>query len=146
MSPGEVAAEVNRLGAAVSGADPSPSPDDVLALSLALTQQNYPGDLARASGLLEPLAQDESPGSPWRPLARLLGARIAEQRRLEEQVDRMTAQRRDTQHAMQQLTEKLEALKAIERSMTARPAAGSPGGPGSAPGTETAPQPAPKTP
>jgi hypothetical protein len=56
----------------------------------------------------------------------------------------MTAQRRDTQRAIQQLTEKLEALKAIERSMTGHPSAASPPGPGSAPGAESAPPPAPK--
>ena len=87
---------------------------------------------------------DASPApQPWRPLARLLLARIAEQRRLEEQLDKMTAQRRDTQRAIQQLTEKLEALKAIERSMTAHPAP-PPALPGSAAGAESAPPPAPK--
>jgi hypothetical protein len=144
MSSIDVAAEVNRLGALVSSADAPATPDDALALALALTQEHNAGDLARASSLLEPLAQDASPApQPWRPLARLLLARIAEQRRLEEQLDKMTAQRRDTQRAIQQLTEKLEALKAIERSMTAHPAP-PPALPGSAAGAESAPPPAPK--
>jgi hypothetical protein len=145
MSTVDVAVEVTRLGALVSSPDSRASPDDVLALALALVQQHNPGDLARASSLLEPLAQDVSPPSPWQPLARLLAARIAEQRRLEEQLDRLTAQRRDTQRAIQQLTEKLEALKAIERSMTTHPPTPPPAaGPGSSPSTE--PPPAPKTP
>jgi hypothetical protein len=145
ISSTDVAAEVNRLSGVVSSADAPASPDDVMALALALVQEHNAGDLARASGLLEPLAQDTSAApQPWQPLARLLLARISEQRRLEEQLDKMTAQRRDTQRAIQQLTEKLEALKAIERSMTAHPAAASPPGPGSAPGAESAPPPAPK--
>jgi hypothetical protein len=145
MSTGDVAIEVTRLGALVSSPDSRASPDEVLALVLALAQQHNPGDLARASSLLEPLAQDASPPSPWQPLARLLAAGIAEQRRLEEQLDRLTAQRRDTQRAIQQLTEKLEALKAIERSMTTHPPTPPPAaGPGSNPATE--PPPAPKTP
>jgi hypothetical protein len=145
MSPTDVAAEVNRLSGVVSSADAPATPDDVLALALALVQEHNAGDLARASSLLEPLAQDSSAvPQPWQPLARLLLARISEQRRLEEQLDKMTAQRRDTQRAIQQLTEKLEALKAIERSMTAHPAAASPAAPGSAPGAESAPPPAPK--
>lgn len=137
MSPTDVAAEVSRLNAVVSAADPA-SPDDVLALALALVQEHNAGDLARASSLLEPLAQDASPTpEPWQPLARLLLGRVSEQRRLEEQLDKMTAQRRDTQRAIQQLTEKLEALKAIERSMTGHPAAASPPVPESAPGADS---------
>jgi hypothetical protein len=57
---------------------------------------------------------------PWQPLARLLAGAIDEQRRLEDLLDQQAAQRRDTQRAIQQLTEKLEALKAIERSMNTR--------------------------
>jgi hypothetical protein len=77
---------------------------------------------------------------PWPPIANLLADRVAEQRRLEDQLDRMTTQRRDTQRTLQQLTEKLEALKAIERSMTARPPSAS------TPGNGADPAPAPKTP
>jgi len=148
MSPADLAAEVNRLSALVSSADAPATADDVLALVLALVQEHNPGDLARASSLLEPLTLDTSPESqPWRPLARLLAGRIAEQRRLEEQLDRLTAQRRDTQRAIQQLTEKLEALKAIERSMTTQPATTAPAaGTGSTPGAESAPAQAPKLP
>ena len=127
MSNGDVAAEIARLSAQVSSADSPASPDDVMALALALAQQHNPGDLARASSLMEPLLQETLPEPPWQPMARLLAGSIVEQRRLEDQVDKMMAQRRDTQRAIQQLTEKLEALKAIERSMTAHP----PGAPGS---------------
>jgi hypothetical protein len=144
MSPSDVTAEVTRLGAVVSSVDPPASPDDVLALVLALMEEHNPGDLARAASLLEPLEQAASPEpQPWRRLARLLADHIAEQRRLEDELDRQAGQRRDTQRTIQQLTEKLEALKAIERSMTAH-SAGSP--PGAAPGSAPAPDPAPPAP
>jgi hypothetical protein len=140
MSAADLAAEVTRLGAVVSSPDPA-SPDDVLALALALAEQHNPGDLARASSLLESITQDPSAARrPWQPMADLLAARVAEQRRLEEQLDRLTTQRRDTQRTIQQLTEKLEALKAIERSMTARPPAAPPSASAPAAGTEPAPK------
>src|SRR5882762_8116564 len=125
-------------------ADAAGSADHVLALALALAQEHSPGDLARAASLLEPITQATSPEpQPWQPLARLLAARIAEERRLEDELERQSSQRRDTQRTIQQLSEKLEALKAIERSMTAHPAATPPAG--SAPGPESAP-PVPKAP
>jgi hypothetical protein len=146
MSMAEVAAEVARLGALVSS-DPPASPDDVLALALALMQERGPGDLARAASLLDSITQGASPETqPWQPLARLLQVRVAEERRLEDELERQTSMRRDTQRAIQQLSEKLEALKAIERSMTAHPASTPQAGSGSAPGAETTPPPAPKTP
>lgn len=124
MSPAEVAAEVTRLGTQLSAANPPAPPDVVLALALALAQEHNPGDLARAASLLEPLADGTSPATlAWQPMARLLAQTVAEQRRLEDLLDQQFVQRRDTQRTIQQLTEKLEALKAIERSMAARPGA-----------------------
>jgi hypothetical protein len=70
---------------------------------------------------------------------------MAEQRRLEDQLEKGAAQRRDQQRTLQQLNEKLEALKAIERSMTARPPGANPlpaatsVAPLQAPATATAP-------
>ena len=63
------------------------------------------------------------------PLARLLASRYAEQRRLEEQLDKQNQQLRDVQRRLDQTNERLEALKAIERSLTSR----SPAAPTSAP-------------
>ncbi len=116
IAPGDLPMEIARLDAEV--AVPSPSPRVMLELGMALTAQHNPGDLARAAGLVEPIAAATSPDLlPWRPMARLLASRIAEQRRLEDLIERQAAQRKDTQHTIQQLIEKLEALKAIERSM-----------------------------
>jgi len=138
MSPLDVTSEVARLGTQVAAADPPVSPDVVLQLALALAQQHNPGDLARAANLLDAIVLDTSPERlPYQPLARLLAGRIAEERRLEDELERQMALRRDTQRTIQQLTEKLEALKAIERSMTARPAPA----PGSGSGAEAPPQP-----
>jgi hypothetical protein len=118
IAPADLPMEIARLDAEV--AVPSPSPRVMLELAMALTEQHNPGDLARAAGLVEPIASGTAPElQPWQAMARLLADRIAEQRRLEDLIDRQVAQRREIQHTIQQLTEKLEALKAIERSMTA---------------------------
>jgi hypothetical protein len=121
LSPADLAAEITRLNAALTPVEAASPPDVLLDLSLALAQQHNPGDLARAAGLLDPLTQAATPELlPWQGIARLLAGRIAEQRRLDDQVERQAAQLRDTQRTIQQLTEKLEALKAIERSMIKR--------------------------
>lgn len=140
LAPAELAGEVNRLSAVVSATASAAPADAVLELALALMQQRNPGDLSRAVALLEPVARSSAPElAPWQPMARLLLARALEQRRLEEQLAREISQRRDQQRTLQQLNEKLEALKAIERSMTARP-------PAAAAPVPAAPPAAPKTP
>ncbi len=128
MAPPDLANEITRLGTALSAADPATPPDVVLDLSLALSRQHNAGDLARAAGLLDPLTQAARPELlPWQPLARLVADHIAEQRRLDDLAERQSAQLRDTQRTILQLTEKLEALKAIERSMIKRTGPGSGG-------------------
>jgi hypothetical protein len=143
MSATDLANEITRLNGVVSVTATAAPADVVLELSLALAQQRNPGDLARAVALLEPIGKSSAPElAPWQPLARLLLGRVAEQRRLEDQLAREATQRRDQQRTLQQLNEKLEALKAIERSMTTRP----PGvGASPAPGA-SAPPAAPKVP
>jgi hypothetical protein len=94
----------------------------VLDLALAVFLTRFSRDLTRALTLLDPLIRSTAPEvQPWLPIARLIHARYAEQRRLEEQVERQAQQLRDGQRKLDQLNEKLEALKAIERSLTARP-------------------------
>jgi hypothetical protein len=122
MSATDLANEITRLGAVVSATATAAPADAVLELSLALAQQHNPGDLARAVALLEPISKSSAPElGPWQPLARLLLGRVLEQRRLEDLLAREATQRREQQRSLQQLNEKLEALKAIERSMTTRP-------------------------
>lgn len=120
MTTSELAREFARL-------DPPGQPASVLELALALGQTRNPGDTVRALNVLDPLARSTDPQmAPWRPLARLLTARYAEQRRLEEQVERQAQQLREAQRRQDQLTQQLEALKAIERSLTNRPPASPP--------------------
>jgi hypothetical protein len=93
-------------------------------LALLLGQTHNNGDLARALSLLDGVLRSTAPDAmPWQPLARLVAARFGEQRRLEEQVERQSQQARENQRRIDQLNEKLEALKAIERSLTTRAAA-----------------------
>ncbi len=143
MPATELANEITRLNGVVSVTATASPPDGVLELSLALAQQRNPGDLARAVALLEPIGKSSAPElAPWQPLARLLLGRVVEQRRLEDQLARELTQRREQQRTLQQLNEKLEALKAIERSMTTRVP-----GVGSAPAASaSAPPPVPKAP
>jgi hypothetical protein len=121
IAPGELGGEITRLQAALSTASPAGAPAATLELALALAQTRNPNDTARALSLLDPIAKAPTPEQqPWQGLARLLVMRIVEQRRLEEQLDRQAAQLRDAQRNVQQLNEKLEALKAIERSLNNR--------------------------
>lgn len=82
------------------------------------------GELARASTLLEPVLRKPS---PWQGPAKLLAARVAEQRRLEEQIVQLQQQLREQQRRNEQLAAQIEALRAIERSLGgARPASPAP--------------------
>lgn len=92
------------------------APAQALELALVLAQRQQPGDLARAVALLEPLTRATAP-APWQAPARLLHARLYEQRKLEEQLERQALQLRDQQRRLEQLAAQLEALKAIERSL-----------------------------
>lgn len=133
MSPAELALETARR------AEPS-GPAGVLELALLLAHPRNNGDVSRALALVEPMA---APGAPaaWQPVARLLQARLAEQRRLEELAERQAQQLREQQRRNEQLAAQLEALKAIERSLARRPSvtATPPQPPASEPARRTAP-------
>jgi hypothetical protein len=118
----ELANEINRLNGALGTASPVQAPAVTVELALALAQTRNPADTVRALALLDPIARTPSADQqPWQALARLLVARIGEQRRLEEQLERQAGALRESQRNVQQLNEKLEALKAIERSLNNRP-------------------------
>ncbi len=108
-----------------------------LALALLFTHNN--GDLQRAQTLIDQVMRGTPADSEhWQEIARLLNSRVAEQRRLEEQIERLNQQlrdsQRDSQRKLDQLNEKLEALKAIERSLNARPAPATPAASAAKPG------------
>lgn len=114
----ELQQEISRLGEAAS------TPADQLRLAVALMQTRQLYDLVRAQDLLQRvLANSGDDARSLHPLARLLATRFAEQRRVEDQMDRQGQQLRDAQRRLEQTNDKLEALKEIERSLTTRPGA-----------------------
>jgi len=121
MPPAELSQEAGRLGDAAS-------PEAQLQLSLVLSQQRQLPELIRAQELLARVLGNAD-AQALHPLARLLASRYSEQRRLEEQLEKQGQQLRDVQRRLDQTNERLEALKAIERSLTSRP----PAAPASAP-------------
>jgi hypothetical protein len=113
LGPPEINAEIGRLG------EPGDLPMAQMQLALALAQTRALPDLVRAQGLLQRVAASPAPeAQPLQPLARTLAARYAEQRRVEEDRDKTTQQLRDSQRRIDQLSDRLEALRAIERSFT----------------------------
>lgn len=110
----ELALEVQRLG------ENGYAPVRALQLAVALAQTRNSGNATRAQALLQRVQQDPE-AQPLHPLARLLAAQLAEQRRLEDQAERQAQQVRETQRRIEQLNERLEAVRAIERSLPTRP-------------------------
>lgn len=116
LSAAELTAQITALG------DPGQQPLGLMQLALALTHTDQPVDTARALGLLQRvIAQPGTASAPYKPLARLLAGRLTDQRRLEEAAERQNQQLREQQRRIEQLTERLEAMRAIERSLTPRP-------------------------
>ena len=73
------------------------------------------------------LKSSEPDAQVLKPFAQFLLASNAELRRLNEQADKLVQQNKDAQRRIDQLNETLEALKAIERSLPARPNGSVPG-------------------
>jgi len=115
MQPAELSQEVIRLSD-VAG------PTEQVQLALLLNQFHQLPELTRAQELLSRvLTNDGAQAQALHPLAGLLAARLGEQRRLEDQLEKQAQQTRDVQRRLDQTNERLEALKAIERSLTSRP-------------------------
>ena len=116
MSSGELSQETARLGAVQS-------PAEQMQLALVLSQSRQTAEVIRSQELLTRLlANASAEAQALHPLARLLAARLGEQRRFEDLLDKQSQLARDLQRRLDQTLERLEALKAIERSMTRRPA------------------------
>ncbi|MBX3610686.1 MAG: hypothetical protein KF871_12395 [Hydrogenophaga sp.] len=121
LTPPELTLEIASLG------DPGMQAPRQLQLAMALMQSGQPVDTARALGLAQRVAANGAPEvTPYRPFARLLAARLMEQRRLEEALDRQAQQLRDQQRRIDQLNDRLEAMRAIERSLNNRAPAAAP--------------------
>ncbi len=115
LQPPEVAGEISRIGEPFD-------PTTQMQLAIVLVQTRNPADTARALGLLQKVTASKDKDAPsLQPLARLLAARFMEQRKIEDdrdkQVQQQAQQLRDVQRRNEQLTERLEALRAIERSI-----------------------------
>ena len=126
MQPPELNQEIARLGDAAS-------PAAQLQLSLVLSQLRQLPELVRAQELLARVLGNPE-AQALHPLARLLASRYGEQRRLEEQLEKQNQQLREVQRRLDQTNDRLEALKAIERSLTSR----QPAAPASAPANNRA--------
>ncbi|GKT17979.1 hypothetical protein AVHY2522_17135 [Acidovorax sp. SUPP2522] len=117
MGTAELAAEITQLSNAQQQ-----SPEKPLQLAIVLMHTRQPPDTARALGLVQRVMADTTAPAPaLHPLARLLEGRLLQQRRLEDQLDRQNQQLRDAQRRIDQLNDRLEAMRAIERSLNARP-------------------------
>lgn len=109
----ELANEIARLG------EPGDVPMAQMQLALVLAQTRSPADLGRALGLVQRvIANPANEAQVLHPLARLLAARYQEQRRVEDDRDRQAQQLRDSQRRIDQLNDRIEALRAIERSFS----------------------------
>lgn len=101
----------------------SPSPQQQLRLAIVLGQIRPGADLARAQQLAQQVVNSSHPeAQPIKSLARLLAARIGEQRRLEEQLERSDRQLRDQRLRLARANQRLDAVRAIERSLGSTPA------------------------
>ena len=115
MSNAELNQEVARLGNPYI-------PASQLQLAIALGQQRQTPELIRAQEVLTRLlANPDAEAQALHPLARLLASRYGEQRRIEDLLEKQNQQTREVQRRLDQTNERLEALKAIERSLTSRP-------------------------
>lgn len=98
--------------------------------AMLLTALRGNGDLGRAQGMLEAVAQSTAADdAQLRPLARALLQNLVDLRHQDDNVDRLNNQVREAQRRNDQLNEKLEALKNIERTLSVRPPAANPSPP-----------------
>ena len=116
LPPAEVTQEIQRLG------DTGYTPVRAMQLALALAQSKNGGNAGRAQSLLQRvLAQTDGEAPALHGLARLFAAQLADQRRADEQAERQQVQLREAQRRIEQLNERLEAVRAIERSVPSQP-------------------------
>jgi hypothetical protein len=130
LSAPQLAAEIERLERIERQ---EATAEHTLRWALALAQTLQVQDTQRALALVQRVLESPDPQSvTLRPLAHLLGHLLREQRRLDLQNERLSQQLRESQRRVEQLNDRIEAMRAIERSLN-RPA------PSSAPPRPTAP-------
>ena len=108
----ELGQEIQRLG------DTPYAPLPAMQLALALVKSRTNANSARAQSLLQRVIADPAPeAQALQPFARVLSGQIADQRRADEQAERQAQQLREAQRRIEQLNDRLEAVRAIERSL-----------------------------
>jgi len=125
MSPSQLSAVASTVQGLPQG------PARSLRLAMVLSQTRQSGDLMQAQAHLDRvLAASQPQAQAIKPLAELLSAHLAEQRRLAEAQDKQAQHIKEQQRKIEQLTSKLDALKTIEQTL---PAPASSLAPGNAP-------------
>lgn len=116
LAPAELAKELVALNAQPANAQ------FALKKSMLLSLSHNGDDLARAQTLIDGVLKSTEPDAlVAKPLAQMLAANYAEMRRLSDLADRLSQQIKESQRRTEQLNQTLEALKAIERTLPARP-------------------------
>ena len=117
LNPAELSRELNNLNTQPR------TPVGSMRKAMVLSVSRNANDLSLAQIHLDTvLSSTDEEAEALKPLARVLGTQWTEQRRLADALDKLNAQARDNQRKTDQLNEKLEALKAIERTLPASPA------------------------
>jgi len=117
LSPQELGRELQALNARHGGGA-------MLAMqkAMVLGLTHDAGDLTKAQAQLgSVVSATDSDAAALKPLAQLLVSNYAEMRRLNDNADKASQQARDNQRRLDQLSEKLEALKNIERTLPGQP-------------------------
>ncbi|MFT4191402.1 MAG: hypothetical protein QM617_07775 [Comamonas sp.] len=118
LGAADIAREIAQLNPLAERPDPDVQPQRQLQLALALAQTRNLPDLVRAIGLTQRVQEVRTPVTQQlQPLARLLQQRYTEQRRVEDLNERQAQLLRDTQRRLEAALDRMEALKAIERSL-----------------------------
>lgn len=114
LSSAELAKEIQRLNA--SPVDPSL----LVRRAMALSMTRDPIDLTKAEAQLWNVMSDNSVEAvKLKPLVQVLVGYYADMRRVADNAEKSSVQLKEAQRKVDQLNEKLEALKNIERSLPA---------------------------
>ena len=115
LSPADLTRELASLNEQTP-----PSPELSMRKALVLSLGHTSAELTLAQGQVDAVMNSADPqAESLKPLASLIGVRIGEQKRLMDGADKLNQQLRESQRRGDQLSEKLEALKAIEHTLPA---------------------------
>jgi len=112
----------NALISAIVDLNSHPAqPQELILKAIFYADLGRSGDLQRAQNSLDQLLKSADPKARrYRPMATFLTALFDDRLKLEDTNDRLSQQVRDGQRRLDQVSEKLEALKNIERKLQER--------------------------